>query len=172
MIDYLKGQLVTVGFEFTLDCHQMSLVQERYNKISLFYKMDTSCARGKGQLVTVGFWRPGYMTAQAVMLLRSKKFEAAHFPLAIPRRHAYTGDTPRGLGPLRGDSEMDKITRAAIIAMIDASTDYDASTITFHRDGSISAAKDADKTFNGRETGRFLVCYVSDFANNVNPFKA
>ena len=53
MIDYLKGQLVTVVFQFRLDRHQMSLVQERYNKISLFYKMDTLCARGKGQLVTV-----------------------------------------------------------------------------------------------------------------------
>jgi len=62
---------------------------------------------------------------------------------------------------------MTKTTRAAIIAMIDANTDYDVDTIKFHRDGSITALKDANKTFNGPETDRLLVCFVSDFANAI-----
>ena len=58
---------------------------------------------------------------------------------------------------------MTKTERAAIIAKIDASTNYDAATVIFHRDGRISAIKDADKTFNGPEKDRLLVGYIEDF---------
>lgn len=67
---------------------------------------------------------------------------------------------------------MTKIERTAIIALIDAETDYDAATIRFHRDGMISGVKDADKTFNGPETVRLSIGHVSDFANGANPFRA
>ena len=58
---------------------------------------------------------------------------------------------------------MTKIERNVIIAKIDANTDYDASTVIFHRDGRISAIKDADKTFSGPHSERLLVGYVEDF---------
>lgn len=62
-------------------------------------------------------------------------------------------------------------SRAAIVAMIDAETDYDRETIRFHRDGTISAIKDANKTFNGPETIRQLVAFREDF-DGGNPFRA
>ena len=55
------------------------------------------------------------------------------------------------------------MTRKEIIAKIDAETDFDASTVKFHRDGTISAILDADKTFNAPETERLLVGWVKDF---------
>lgn len=55
------------------------------------------------------------------------------------------------------------MTRKQIKAIIDCTTDFDVETIIFHRDGSISAIKDADKTFNAPETERLLVGYVNDF---------
>lgn len=58
---------------------------------------------------------------------------------------------------------MTKTQRAAIIAKIDAHTDYDANTVIIHRDGTISAILDANKTFNGPETTRILVGHVDDF---------
>lgn len=74
---------------------------------------------------------------------------------------------------IRGRSkDMTKTNRTAIIALIDASTDFDAATIKFHRDGTISGIKNADKTFNGPETDRILIGHVSDFANSANPFRA
>jgi hypothetical protein len=65
---------------------------------------------------------------------------------------------------------MTKTERAAIIALIDSCTEYDAATIRFHQDGTISAMKDANKTFNGHEPGRCLVGYASDFANGADPY--
>ena len=62
--------------------------------------------------------------------------------------------------------------RRTVIAMIDEHTDYDATTVRFHRDGTISAVKDADKTFNAPETMRLLVCHVGEFAGGRNPFRA
>lgn len=49
-----KGHLGTVAFQFGLDCHQMSLAQEKTFIFFLFYKMATSRARDKGHLATVG----------------------------------------------------------------------------------------------------------------------
>lgn len=57
---------------------------------------------------------------------------------------------------------MTKTRRAAIIKMIDATTDYDASTVRIHLDGTISARKDADKT-SRPDTMRYQVGYVSEF---------
>ncbi len=54
---------------------------------------------------------------------------------------------------------MTKTRRAAIIKMIDETTDYDASTVRIHQDGSISACKDANKTFRP-DPMRYLVGYV------------
>lgn len=54
---------------------------------------------------------------------------------------------------------MIKTRRAAIIKTIDATTDYDASTVRIHRDGSISARKDANKTFKP-DTVRYLIGHV------------
>ena len=52
-----------------------------------------------------------------------------------------------------------KAARAAITEFIDSRTDYDSSTIKFHRDGRISAVKDADKTFGGHEPCLVLVAF-------------
>ena len=54
---------------------------------------------------------------------------------------------------------MTKARRAAIIRTIDATTDYDAGTVRIHRDGSISARKDTNKTFKF-DPVRYLVGYV------------
>lgn len=61
--------------------------------------------------------------------------------------------------------------KAAIIALIDAETDFDADTIEFAEDGTISGIKDADKTFDAPETDRLLIGNVSAFANGCNPFR-
>lgn len=66
---------------------------------------------------------------------------------------------------------MTTINTAAITALIDAETDFDADTIKFADDGTISGIKDADKTFNGPENERLLIGYVNDFANGANPFR-
>ena len=66
---------------------------------------------------------------------------------------------------------MTKTDRAKIIAMIDAHTSYDVSSVKFHRDGTISAMKDANKTFT-QDSIRYLVCRASDFDNGANPFRA
>lgn len=52
-----------------------------------------------------------------------------------------------------------KAARAAITDFIDSRTDYDSSSIKFHRDGTISAVKDADKTFAGHEPCLVLVAF-------------
>ena len=66
---------------------------------------------------------------------------------------------------------MTKTRRHEIIKMINANTDYSAVSVKFHRDGTITALKDADKTLKQDGT-RYLVCRVSDFDNNANPFVA
>jgi len=58
---------------------------------------------------------------------------------------------------------MTKTARAAIIARIDATTGYDAATVVIHRDGTISAKLDANKTFNGPHDTMLLVGHVADF---------
>ena len=65
---------------------------------------------------------------------------------------------------------MTRAQRAAIIATIEANTDYDIKTVVFHRDGGISAILDADKTFNGPETVRKFITHVKHFSNGANPF--
>lgn len=61
--------------------------------------------------------------------------------------------------------------RAEIIGMIDENTVYDASSVRFHRNGTISALKDANKTF-GSDSTRYLICHLSDFDDKANPFRA
>lgn len=59
---------------------------------------------------------------------------------------------------------MTKITKAVrevIKAYIDG-TDYDVDTLRIGRDGSVSAIKSADKTFNGPETIRYFVGHIDD----------
>ena len=67
---------------------------------------------------------------------------------------------------------MTKNDRTAIIALIDANTQFEAASVCFHRDGTISALRDADKTFNAPETVRCQVGHLDDFANGANPFRA
>jgi hypothetical protein len=55
---------------------------------------------------------------------------------------------------------MTKTRRAAIIQTIDATTDYDVNTLRIHRDGTISARKDANKTFRPSDSMRYLVGHV------------
>lgn len=89
----------------------------------------------------------------------------------VEREHArhHIATLPE-IGAAKQDHErahrMTKTTRAAIIAIIDAKTDYAADTVKFHRDGSISAIKDPNKTFDGPEAARLLVGHVSDFARD------
>ena len=52
------------------------------------------------------------------------------------------------------------MTRSEIIARIDRATNYDAATVVIHRDGTISAVLDADKTFAGPHAVRELVCFT------------
>lgn len=66
---------------------------------------------------------------------------------------------------------MTKTRRAEIIKMIDENTNYEASSVRFHRDGTISALKDANKTYKPDST-RYLVCRLSDFDAGANPFRA
>jgi len=70
----------------------------------------------------------------------------------------------RALPTETGNTEMTKLERTDIIAKIDTATDYDAATIRFHHDGTISALKDADKTYGGADGTRYLVGRVSDYA--------
>ena len=79
-----------------------------------------------------------------------------------------------GTGRVRNGKEADmtKNDRTATIALIDADTQYEAASVCFHRDGTISALLDADKTFNAPEKTRYVVARVSEFANGANPFRA
>ena len=52
---------------------------------------------------------------------------------------------------------MKKSVRDAIIARIDANTSFDAGTVIIHRDGTVTAKKDANKTAQGPHDMRCLV---------------
>jgi hypothetical protein len=58
---------------------------------------------------------------------------------------------------------MSKTDYAAVIAHIDATTDYDADTVILHRNGTISAKLDANKTCNGPHDAFLLIGHVDDF---------
>ena len=63
---------------------------------------------------------------------------------------------------------MTKITaavRATIRTIIDDSRDYDVSTLVISRDGSVSAKKDADKTYAGYDSVRYLVGHVQEMVD-------
>lgn len=63
---------------------------------------------------------------------------------------------------------MTKITKTArktIRSILIESREYDASTMRISRDGEVSAKKDANKTFGGRENTRYLVGYASDMVD-------
>lgn len=57
---------------------------------------------------------------------------------------------------------MTKTERTAIIARIDATTSYDAATVIIHRNGTISAKLDANKTCNGPHNTFLLIGHVDD----------
>jgi hypothetical protein len=59
-------------------------------------------------------------------------------------------------------AKITKLVRASIVKIVDESRQYDARTVRISRDGSVSALKDADKTFAGNDPVRYLVGYVSD----------
>jgi len=52
--------------------------------------------------------------------------------------------------------------RSTVIAIIADSREYDATTVRIGRDGSISALKDADKTFAGHDARRYSVGHIDD----------
>lgn len=56
-----------------------------------------------------------------------------------------------------------KATRQKIIQWLDASAQWDASTLRITADGTVTACKDADKTYNPRDTARYNVADVEDF---------
>ena len=62
---------------------------------------------------------------------------------------------------------MTKAQRAAMIAHIDANTNYDISTVRVHRDGTVTAVMDADKTLNGPHNDRILVGYADDLLAEI-----
>lgn len=47
--------------------------------------------------------------------------------------------------------------RSLIKTYIARETRFDAETVVFHGDGTVSAVEDADKTFNGPHTDRLVV---------------
>jgi hypothetical protein len=78
-------------------------------------------------------------------------------PMGLVRLHRQGQWCPAG-----GVKQMTRTDRAAIIAHLDRTTKYDATTIRFHRDGTISGILDADKTSNGPHTDRVLIGYADD----------
>lgn len=56
--------------------------------------------------------------------------------------------------------------RAAIKRHLDA-TDYDVGTIRIDAAGNVTALKDADKTYNGPETMRYLVGHADDILRDA-----
>lgn len=52
--------------------------------------------------------------------------------------------------------------RAAITLHIERETQYDADTVVFEDDGTVSAIKDANKTFNGPHEDRLLVGSINE----------
>jgi len=55
-----------------------------------------------------------------------------------------------------------KARRAAARTILTNSREYDASTMIIHRDGLVTALKDADKTYNAPETMRYAVAHIDD----------
>ena len=56
-----------------------------------------------------------------------------------------------------------QIRRKLIIDHINATTAFDPATVKFHRDGTISAIQDANKTFNGPHKERLTlgsICHL------------
>jgi len=52
--------------------------------------------------------------------------------------------------------------RNTILAIVADSREYDAGTVVIHKDGSVTARKDADKTATGNDSRRYLVGYVDE----------
>jgi len=59
-----------------------------------------------------------------------------------------------------------KAQRAACRAILAKSTEYDPDSIIIHRDGTVTAIKDPNKTFIGYKNRRFEVGYVGDMVTN------
>ena len=55
--------------------------------------------------------------------------------------------------------------RSAVRTIIADSREYDAETVRIGRDGTVTALKDADKTFAGNDPVRYLVGHVSDMVD-------
>ena len=58
--------------------------------------------------------------------------------------------------------QLTKTQRAAIVAYVAEHTQYDAETVRISKDGTVSAIKDANKTFNGPHTERIDIGSVAD----------
>ena len=58
-----------------------------------------------------------------------------------------------------------KARRVAAFTILDNSNEFNPETMVIHRDGYVSAIKDADKTFNGPETVRYVVGHINDMVN-------
>lgn len=59
-------------------------------------------------------------------------------------------------------TKITKARRAAVVAIIKASREYDADTVRISRDGIVTALKDADKTFAGHDPRRWTVGHIDD----------
>ena len=57
---------------------------------------------------------------------------------------------------------MTKTQRATIRAHLAASREYDADTMRISATGEVTALKDADKTYAGNDSTRYLVGYAAD----------
>lgn len=55
-----------------------------------------------------------------------------------------------------------KATREYITQRIERETQYDAETVAFEDDGTVSAIKDANKTFNGPHEDRLMVGSIAE----------
>ena len=68
-----------------------------------------------------------------------------------------------------GDTEMTtaitKARREATRTILANGNQYDAASMIIRRDGSVTALKDADKTFNAPETTRYLVAHIDDMVS-------
>ena len=60
---------------------------------------------------------------------------------------------------------MTKTERSAIVAKIEARTNYDVSTLRIAKDGTMTARLDSDKTFAGYDPKRYVVGNVRDFSD-------
>ena len=62
-------------------------------------------------------------------------------------------------------TKITKTVRASIRTILERSGEYDASTMSIGRDGTVTALKDADKTCAGNDPTRYLVGPVDELVD-------